>query len=436
MKPAYLSMLALGILTAAAAAQPTAFTYQGRLRNGANLASGVHDFRFTLFTNLTGGVVVATPQCVDNLTVAEGLFTATIDFGAAFTTNQQRFLQIEVRADTGLTCANATGFTVLSPRQPVMPVPIANHAKSAFSLDAADGSPANAVFVDAAGNVGVGTTTPASKLHITGVQNGVLIDGPGVGAPNASWLEFRDSAGARTGYVGDGSTTDSSIYLAADTGDVHLYTAAGAALTAKPSGNIGINMVNPGGKLDIQGSDNSNVLLTRRTGGGLAHNLFIDNTGNGGLQVINSIGVPEVQFRIGQHFINNGNLGIGTIAPLARLDVRGNIRLGLAGELHAAGGVENLRMIRGAIDGNGSIDLGQGFTSQRIGEGLYRITFNTPFTSTPCVTLSAVQPFNQNPRFATFVQSTSNGAMFDVFILFGNADPTDSDFHFIAVGPR
>ena len=37
------------------------------------------------------------------------------------------------------------------------------------SLDAADGDPADVVFVDNDGNVGIGTTNPQAKLHVDGV---------------------------------------------------------------------------------------------------------------------------------------------------------------------------------------------------------------------------------------------------------------------------
>src|SRR5262249_31546006 len=97
---------------------------------------------------------------------------------------------------------------------------------------------------------------------------------------------------------------------------------------------------------------------------------------------------------------------------------------------------ENLRMIRGSIDGNGSTDAGSGFTSSRFGEGAYRIVFDVPFASIPSVTVSAIQPFGQSPRWATVVSSTFTPGVVDIWVLTSSNDFTDSDFHFIAVGPR
>jgi hypothetical protein len=123
-----LSVLVPLALAAAASAQSTAFTYQGRLKNGTQLATGLHDFRFTLFNAASGGVPIGSPQCVDNIFVTEGLFTAAIDFGQQFVTTDGRFLQIEVRADSGLTCSNPAGLLLLGPRQPLTAAPYALYA--------------------------------------------------------------------------------------------------------------------------------------------------------------------------------------------------------------------------------------------------------------------------------------------------------------------
>jgi hypothetical protein len=100
--------------------------------------------------------------------VTDGYFTAAIDFGQQFATPSPRFLEIEVREDAGQNCGNASGFTKITPRQPITAAPWANHARSAFSLDASDGSPLAAIAVDAEGNVGIGAGAPAARLDVRG----------------------------------------------------------------------------------------------------------------------------------------------------------------------------------------------------------------------------------------------------------------------------
>ena len=58
----------------------TAFTYQGRLTDGANPATGNYDLRFTVYDALTNGTLKAV---VTNASVAvtNGLFTTPVDFG-------------------------------------------------------------------------------------------------------------------------------------------------------------------------------------------------------------------------------------------------------------------------------------------------------------------------------------------------------------------
>src|SRR5205823_3864097 len=132
-----------------------------------------YDLRFRLYDAALGGNQIGSTLCSDNISVADGLFTASLDFGPQFT-GQQRFLEIEVRADTGLNCANAAGFTILGPRQPLTAAPNAVFALNAGQLNGQSPS-----YYLNASNLGSGTV-PSARLSgsysgITGV--GVLSAG-------------------------------------------------------------------------------------------------------------------------------------------------------------------------------------------------------------------------------------------------------------------
>lgn len=331
------------MLAASARAQSTAFSYQGKLNNGGTPAAGVHDFRFRLFDDATAGLQVGAQLCIDNLAVNDGVFTATLDFLNQFITSTPRFLEIDVRVDSGLNCGNAAGFQTLAQRQPIVAVPLAMQAHSAFSLASFDGNPAVAVFVDHAGNVGVGTFAPQAKLDV-------------------------------------------------DSGDLHL---------GLPT--------------------NGWYFHTRSSFGGDF------------MQVTDTVsGAP--QFQHGVVLTKLGRVGIGTTAPQAALDARGDIRLGASGQLFATGGQENLRIIRGIVSANGTIIGGSGFTVSRTGAGQYTITFTTPFPSPPAVTATT----NFNGSASSVIQTNGVTGSSAAFYISTNSTPVNADdaFHFIAVGPR
>lgn len=115
----------------------TAFTYQGQLKSAGSPANGLHDLRFRLYDAFAGGAQVGPTLCANNVSVTEGLFTVSLDFGAQFA-GDQRFLEIDVRADTGLNCANPAGFVTLAPRQALTAAPNAIFALNADRLDGLD----------------------------------------------------------------------------------------------------------------------------------------------------------------------------------------------------------------------------------------------------------------------------------------------------------
>src|SRR4026207_2416339 len=103
--PSRTSRLALGLLLfttlnsqlSTAHAQGTAFTYQGRLNDGANPANGIYDLRLTLYDAPTLGNVVGMVGTFEDISVSNGLFTVVLDPGAGVFDGNARWLEIAVR---------------------------------------------------------------------------------------------------------------------------------------------------------------------------------------------------------------------------------------------------------------------------------------------------------------------------------------------------
>lgn len=121
-------MLAAASLTLSAYAQQssTAFTYQGFLRDNGQPANGVYDLRFALYDSPSGGNQIGRIVLVEDVTVADGLFTVEVDFGAApFNTGARLWIEIGVRP------GNSTGgHSLLTPRIELTPVPYAIYAQN------------------------------------------------------------------------------------------------------------------------------------------------------------------------------------------------------------------------------------------------------------------------------------------------------------------
>jgi trimeric autotransporter adhesin len=99
-----------------ATAQGTAFTYQGRLSDGANPANGIYELTFAIYTNSSSGTAIAGPL-TNSATVTNGLFTVLIDFGTGVFTGASTWLEISARTN------GAGAFSTLTPRQALTPSP-------------------------------------------------------------------------------------------------------------------------------------------------------------------------------------------------------------------------------------------------------------------------------------------------------------------------
>lgn len=199
------TLLMMLILSQAALAQTTAFSYQGKLIDAGNLANANYDLQFKLFDTITigTGAQQGAPMIVPNVAVAAGIFTVQLDFGASVFTGAPRFLEIAVKP------ISSVAFTVLGPRQPITSTPYTIKSANAATADGLSSVCAgcvtgaqigslptnsssyiqNTATLQAAsnfnisgngfigGNLGIGTTAPATPLEVNGLlrstRNGI-----------------------------------------------------------------------------------------------------------------------------------------------------------------------------------------------------------------------------------------------------------------------
>jgi hypothetical protein len=378
-------------------AQGTAFTYQGRLNDGPAPANGLYDLTFSVFRVTNGGSPFAGPLTNSAVAVSNGLFTTLLDFGdGLFDDPGPVLLEIAVRPSGGGT------FITLNPRQLVTPVPHSISSSLAFQAVSALGV-ANGVAVTRLNNLSDNVTLAAgANVTITPSGNSLTIAAPGGVGP---WLLNGSSTFYNGGNVGIGTTTPGTSLHIATAGDpVMLLHDTGPALTQS-------------GYIDFR---NNSFTETAWVGFGTADPDFsIVNARSGGDIVLSPF---------------SGNVGIGTATPAAKLEVRGNVKLGDTGQLFAPGGEENLRIIRGTVNSDGTINRGTGFTPSLPATGEYLIAFTTPFTGSPSMTVSWEYSLNAQPLFAATDQvsaTTAKVVMQDNSRLLRNGP-----FHFIAIGPR
>ncbi len=109
-------------------AQTTAFTYQGQLMDGGTPATGAYDFQLNVYDAASGGHLVNGPLLMFSISVTNGLFTLTPDFGPGVFTGPGRWLDIGVRK------AGGNSFTTLTTRQQLTSVPYAVLAANAGTV--------------------------------------------------------------------------------------------------------------------------------------------------------------------------------------------------------------------------------------------------------------------------------------------------------------
>jgi len=192
----------LAVLGWSAAAQGTAFTYQGRLDTGSAPANGNYDFRFRLAADSLGSTLVGGPFLTNGIAVSNGLFTTVLDFGGVFA-GSNYWLEVDVRTN------GVGGYTVLSPLQAFLPTPYALFAEKAGTAVTA----ANVVTYTA----GPGLLLVGSQFKANLGSNGVsaLVSRDDHGHFGASWVGTTPGSGLTVNNL-DPNTTYSAGITASD----------------------------------------------------------------------------------------------------------------------------------------------------------------------------------------------------------------------------
>ena len=367
--------LMAGLLMAAthASAQTSLFSYQGRLNDGTNPATGLYDLRFALFNLPASGAQQVGQIILPATGVTNGLFDVALDFGSSVFNGDDRWIEVSVRT-------NGNGaFSAMVPRQRIGSTPYAIRAGNATSVAAANITgvlhssqlPFEVAYRDGGnlfvgdqfviqGRVGIGTTTPNASLEVRGPSGtSARLTGPGGnGATVALDLATYDPAP-------EGSPNPAARLIAYDrnySADVEIQTKApGAASNPMVSrlridsatGAVGIGTTSPAGGLSVANALPTRTYSSYPQGIHLGGSISTDpNTAaivlsgaanaNGKAEIAFSTGVPGYWRTIGytrqyDSIYISPNVGIGTANPVGQLEI--------------SNGKSSLRFLAGLLNG-------------------------------------------------------------------------------------
>ena len=211
------------------------------------------------------------------------------------------------------------------------------------------------------GNVGIGTTTPSSKLHIAGadMNNALLFENTSANA-GRNYILFK-TQGTEQGYIGlgGGATNHMSVAAYGASNNLFLETNGTVKMTVLPSGNVGIGTTTPAYKLHIQDATSPALAIQYSTNSDYP---YLSSNASNDL-VIGSVGS-------GSHsvFKSNGNVGIGTTTPYTTLTVGST---DATAKITAGGPNTHLTLAAAGPNGNiylnaGGVESGNYSTSTRL----------------------------------------------------------------------
>ena len=349
----------------------------GNLTVTGTISGGTVVAPYGSFTSLTGVTTSGTNANFQTITGAVGVYTTSVSGRAvnALTANiVSGVFASGTAAAPSITFTGNTTAGIYSPGADQVAVATSGTGR---------------LFVNASGNVGVGTSSPAKLLH---VQSGSVSGAARGGAFTKTLFESSDATATYWEFQAASTATNDFIFSKGNTGSygivgydhvndaLRFFSNSAERLRIDSSGRVGIGTSSPTNTLHVSGTGSTQAVFERTGSNGCFIGLK-DNSGNlsylGTTNGVFSIQTPGSSYSDKLVVTSAGNVGIGTtdMPSDTNLTVLGNFQTGFY--RNVTSGNRGYFLNLGAKTSGGFADAGRITGVVESGDSTGYLTFST-----------------------------------------------------------